>query len=71
MRRFDGICIVTRDVQRLRDFYHDVLQVGSQSGSATPMETPSALTPVPLADKVQARSEGRDRRRLYPGYEGL
>jgi catechol 2,3-dioxygenase-like lactoylglutathione lyase family enzyme len=71
MRRFAGVCIVTRDVQRLRAFYRDVLQVGSQSGSATPMETPSAFAPVPLADKVQAQSEGRARRRLYPGYEGL
>ena len=30
MRRFDGICIVTRDVGRLHDFYRDVLQVDSE-----------------------------------------
>jgi catechol 2,3-dioxygenase-like lactoylglutathione lyase family enzyme len=30
MRRFNGICIVTRDVRRLRDFYRDVLQVESE-----------------------------------------
>jgi catechol 2,3-dioxygenase-like lactoylglutathione lyase family enzyme len=30
MRRFNGICIVTRDVRRLHNFYRDVLQVESQ-----------------------------------------
>ena len=30
MRRFNGICIVTRDVRRLHDFYRDVLQVESE-----------------------------------------
>jgi catechol 2,3-dioxygenase-like lactoylglutathione lyase family enzyme len=30
MKRFNGICIVTRDVRRLRDFYRDVLEVESQ-----------------------------------------
>ena len=27
MRRFNGICIITPDVRRLRDFYRDVLEV--------------------------------------------
>ena len=30
MRRFSGICIITRDVQRMHDFYRDVLHVESE-----------------------------------------
>jgi len=30
MKHFNGICIITRDLRRLRDFYQDALQVASQ-----------------------------------------
>ena len=30
MKRFKGICIITQDVQRLRDFYRDVLNVEAE-----------------------------------------
>ena len=30
MRRFNGICIITPDVRRLRDFYRSVLEVESE-----------------------------------------
>jgi len=30
MKRFNGICIITQDVQRLRDFYRDVLTVEAE-----------------------------------------
>ena len=30
MRRFNGICMITRDVQAMRDFYHQVLQARSE-----------------------------------------
>jgi catechol 2,3-dioxygenase-like lactoylglutathione lyase family enzyme len=34
MRRFNGVCIVTPDVRRLRDFYHAVLQIDAQGDDA-------------------------------------
>ena len=30
MKRFNGICIITEEVHRLRDFYRDVLQVETE-----------------------------------------
>jgi catechol 2,3-dioxygenase-like lactoylglutathione lyase family enzyme len=30
MSRFNGICIITQDVRRLRDFYRDVLQAEAE-----------------------------------------
>ncbi len=30
MRRFDGICIITQDVGRMRDFYRDVLEMQAE-----------------------------------------
>ena len=30
MTRFNGICIIARDVRRLHDFYRDVLEVESE-----------------------------------------
>lgn len=41
MIKFNGICIVTRDVRRLHDFYRDVLQVESEGDdvfAALPIE---------------------------------
>jgi catechol 2,3-dioxygenase-like lactoylglutathione lyase family enzyme len=34
MKRFDGICIITRDVRRLREFYRDVLRVEAEGDDA-------------------------------------
>jgi predicted enzyme related to lactoylglutathione lyase len=34
VKHFNGICIITRDVKRLRGFYQDVLQVESEGDDA-------------------------------------
>jgi catechol 2,3-dioxygenase-like lactoylglutathione lyase family enzyme len=43
VRRFNGICIITRDVRRLREFYHAVLQIDAQGDDAfVTFSTPGA-----------------------------
>ncbi len=46
MKRFNGICIITRDIRGLRDFYRDVLQVNPEGDDVF---TTFATTPAQLS----------------------
>jgi catechol 2,3-dioxygenase-like lactoylglutathione lyase family enzyme len=49
VKRFDGICIITRDVPKLRDFYREVLQANPEGDDVftTFATTPAKLSSTP------------------------
>ena len=57
--RFHGICLVTRDVQRLRDFYAEVLQVeGEGDDTFTLLSTQGAALSIFTEEGMERMAPG-------------
>ena len=59
MKRFSGICIITEDVRRLRDFYREVLQVEPQGDDVfTAFQTEGAELAIFTRQGMQQMAPG-------------
>jgi len=59
MRRFHGICLITRDVARLRAFYRDVLELEPEGdGAFCAFPTPGAGLSIYSVEGTEAMAPG-------------
>src|SRR5947207_15347627 len=59
MRRFNGVCIITPDVRRLRDFYHAVLKIDAQGDDAfVNFSTPGAALSIFSVQGMETMAPG-------------
>jgi catechol 2,3-dioxygenase-like lactoylglutathione lyase family enzyme len=57
--RFNGICLVTRDVQRLRSFYSAILQVEAEGDDTfTMLSTPGAALSIFTEEGMEHMAPG-------------
>ncbi len=59
MKRFSGVCIITQDAQKLKDFYHTILQIEPDGNDV--------FTPIILEGMELAFFTGEGMERMAPG----
>jgi len=69
MRRFNGICIITRDMRRLCDFYRDVLQIEAEGNDTfVAFSTGGAVLSIFTEQGMERMAPGSMRGAGHGGY---